>query len=79
MERIFVNSEGEMQIFGPLGDLLFEVEDVNLLSGNQLAMLGRMIPEEGEAPVRIDSDNIVEWRKKFAAMQQKQKEAIWDN
>jgi len=79
MERIFVNPEGEMQIFGPLGDLLFEVEDVKLLSGNQLAMLGRMIPGEGEAPVRIDSDNIVEWRKKFAAMQQKQKEAIWDN
>ncbi|MFZ9715920.1 MAG: hypothetical protein ACO3CH_00495 [Ilumatobacteraceae bacterium] len=79
MERVFINGDGEMQVFGVGGDLLFEVDDVDLLSGAELEMLSTMLPEEGEAPVQINRDNIVEWRLKFKKIRDKEKARAWDN
>ncbi len=79
MERVFVNGLGEMQIFSPMGDLLFVVEDVDLLSGIELGMLSTMLPNEGEAPVEINMDNVDEWRVRLRKIRDKKKEAVWDN
>jgi hypothetical protein len=78
-ERIFINKLGEMQIFSPLGDLLFVVEDIDLLTGTELQMLSTMRPDEGEAPVGINMDNVGKWRMRLRKVREKKKRDIWDN
>ncbi len=80
MERIFIQN-GEIQVFGPEGDLWLEIEEPEQFTSKDLKMLCNYEPTNEEKPLRITMDMAYLWKTKLEKIRKSQKpepNAGWD-
>ena len=68
MERIFVNTDGQMNVFGPKGELWYDVSDLDLLTESEIKLATEYMPPKGMKPFTIDTETVDAWRKMIRKM-----------
>jgi hypothetical protein len=68
MERVFVDTDGQMNVFGPKGELWYDVSDLDLLTESEIKLATEHMPPTGMKPFTIDTETVDDWRKMIRKM-----------
>ena len=77
MERIFVTNNGQMNVFGPKGELWYDVVDLDLLTESEIKLATENMPPKGMKPFTIDIETVHEWRKMINKIKKNKNKAAY--